>query len=97
MRTVQDGENDVPLFEATIARGADQGFKGAIVGNAVEGLRSWVDRRGSSGAKIHRSMSQQALGVLEGLETHFPPSPPRPTPALGAQASDQAADADAGG
>lgn len=69
-----DGENDVPLFEATIGAGASKGFKGTIVGNAVEGLRSWVDRS-PSGPKIHRSMSQQALGVLEGLERHFPPCP----------------------
>lgn len=61
-----DGENDVPLFEAT-----KEGFKGAIVGNAVEGLKSWVQRSPSRNM-IHRSMSQQALGVLEGLHHHFP-------------------------
>lgn len=48
-----------------------QGFKGVIVGNAVEGLKSWVAKSPSS-PRIHRSMSQQALGVLEGLEKHFP-------------------------
>jgi len=70
-----DGENDVPLFEATVD-GEGQGFKGVIVGNAVEGLRTWVGRSPSS-HKIHRSLSQQALGVLEGLSIHFPPTPPR--------------------
>lgn len=70
-----DGENDVPLFETT-----KEGFKGTIVGNAVEGLRSWVERSPSR-RMIHRSLSQQALGVLEGLETHFPkPSPTKAHP-----------------
>uniref|UniRef100_A0A7S0W527 Sucrose phosphatase-like domain-containing protein n=1 Tax=Hemiselmis tepida TaxID=464990 RepID=A0A7S0W527_9CRYP len=70
-----DGENDVPLFEATVD-GTDQGFKGVIVGNAVEGLRTWVGRSPSS-HKIHRSLSEQALGVLDGLSIHFPATPPR--------------------
>lgn len=87
-----DGENDVPLFEATIGTGGSTGFKGTIVGNAVEGLRSWVDRS-PSGPKIHRSMSQQALGVLEGLERHFPPSSPATPP--GASPPRQGAGSDA--
>eukprot|EP00961_Rhodomonas_salina_P159431 2147014-Rhodomonas_salina.1 len=32
-----DGENDIPLFESMAA-----GTKGALVGNAVAGLRDWV-------------------------------------------------------
>ena len=65
-----DGENDVPLFEAT-----RQGFRGALVGNACEGLRGWV-QRSPSGKLVHRSASHQALGVLEGLSHHFPAQPP---------------------
>jgi len=64
-----DGENDVPLFEAM-----REGFKGAIVGNACDGLRAWV-QRSPSGRLVHRSMSSQALGVLEGLSHHFPKPP----------------------
>ena len=67
-----DGENDVPLFEATI-EGRDQGFKGAVVGNAVEGLKTWVARSPSS-PNIHRSMSQQVRSC--------PPCGPRPTTLL---------------
>ena len=64
-----DGENDVPLFEAT-----KQGFKGAIVGNACDGLQSWV-QRSPSGNLIYRSSSCEALGVLEGLHPHFQAQP----------------------
>jgi len=59
-----DGENDVPLFQAT-----RQGFKGTMVGNVCEGLKQWVGKKQRE--NVYQATRGYAEGILEGLQHHF--------------------------
>ena len=59
-----DGENDVPLFQAT-----RQGFKGTMVGNVCEGLKQWVGKKHRE--NVFQATKNHAEGILEGLHHHF--------------------------
>jgi len=60
-----DGENDIPLFESMAA-----GTKGALVGNAVAGLRDWVNGSAKVGSYVLAERCH-ARGILDGLKHHF--------------------------
>jgi len=59
-----DGENDVPLFQAT-----RNGIKGTMVGNVCDGLKNWVHKKPRE--NVFQATASHAGGILEGLGHHF--------------------------
>ena len=65
MMVAGDGENDLPLFEATAV-----GAKGLLVGNACAGL-SRAFGEGSGKPNVTAAARDHAYGILDGLFHHF--------------------------